>query len=152
MVIAKLYGQYLYKATVNDETNALKWTANTIKCILCSSSYTPNQDTHVFYSDITAANELSTADGYTAGGMTLTTKTATYSATTNVVTLDADDAYWADSTITARYAVLYDGSTDAASTGQVLIGYVDFESDQSSASGTFTVQWSNAGIVAITVA
>ena len=38
---------------------------DTIKIALCTSSYTPNIDTHDFFDDIT--NELSTASGYTAG-------------------------------------------------------------------------------------
>jgi hypothetical protein len=148
-VSAYLYGQYLYYAVVGSTTNEMKWTANGIKCILCTSSYTPNQDTHKFYSDIT--NEHTATDsGYTVGGVSLTAQTATYS-TDNTIVLDGADAVWANSTITAKYAVIYDASSGAASTSQVLVGYVDFGADQSSSSGTFTVQWSTAGIVKITV-
>jgi hypothetical protein len=150
MVIAKLYGRYLYHAVLGDSTQ-MKWTANKIRCILVTSSYTPNQDTHEFYSQITAANELTTANGYTVAGVDVTSQYASYS-TNNVITLDCSDAVWANSTITARYAVLYDQSSGANSASQVLIGYIDFEADQSSSSGTFTVQWSTAGVVAITVA
>jgi len=147
-VSAYLYGHYLYYATTGSTTQ-MKWTANTMKCILCTSTYNVSQDAHKFYSNITS--ELSTANGYTAGGVSLTAQTATYDVTNNYVVLDGADAVWANSTITARYAVIYDVSSGADSASQVLVGYVDFGADQSSSSGTFTVQWSSAGIVRITV-
>ena len=154
-VTAKLFGKYLYHVMLGDTTAQHKWTANTIKCVLCTSasnvSAAAAQDTLEYYSELTG--EI-TGDGYTEAGMAISYtagKTATYS-TDNTIMFDGDDAYWANSTITAYYAVLYDASTSADSTGQLLIGYVDFGADQSSASGTFTVQWSSAGIVKITVA
>ena len=55
------------------------------------------------------------------------------------------------STITARYAVVYDDS-GASNAAKALIGYVDFGSDQSSTNGNFTITWDSTGIVRITVA
>lgn len=142
---SKLYGSFLGKA-LNKEVD---WDSDTIKVALLSSAYTPNQDTHDYYDDV-SANEVS-GTGYTAGGVTLAGKTNTYDAANNVIVLDANDAVWSASTITARYAVIYDDS-GATSAQKALVGYVDFGSDQSSTNGNFTVTWDATGIVRITVA
>jgi hypothetical protein len=140
---SKLYGNFLVKA-LNKEVD---WDTDTIKVALTTSSYTPNQDTHDYFNDVT--NEVS-GTGYTAGGNTLASKTITYDDANNVIVLDAADSTWASSTITARYAVVY-ASTGTASTSP-LIGYVDFGSDQSSTNGNFTITWDSTGIVRVTVA
>jgi hypothetical protein len=140
---SKLYGNFLVKA-LNKEVD---WDTDTIKVALTTSSYTPNQDTHDYFNDVT--NEV-TGTGYTAGGNTLASKTITYDDANNVIILDAADSTWASSTITARYAVVY-ASTGTASTSP-LIGYVDFGSDQSSTNGNFTITWDSTGIVRVTVA
>ena len=141
---SKLYGNFLLKA-LNKEVD---FDSDTIKVALVSSSYTPDQDAHDYWNDVSSYEVTGT--GYTAGGATLASKTATYDSATNVVILDAADTTWASSTITARYAVIYD-STGTSSTSP-LIGYVDFGSDQSSTSGNFTITWDSTGIVRITVA
>jgi|1048.fasta_scaffold00544_17 hypothetical protein len=142
---SKLYGSFLLKA-LNKE---IDWDTDTIKVALLTSSYTPNQDTHDYFDDV-VANEVS-GTGYTAGGNTLASKTITYDGATNKVVLDAADTTWSASTITARYAVVYDASPASDATRPV-IGYVDFGSDQSSSSGNFTITWDATGIVVITVA
>lgn len=122
---------------------------DTIKVALCSSSYTPNQSTHDFFNDVT--NELTTANGYTAGGATLGTKTATLSSLTTA--LKAADTVWtpgAGETLTARYAVIY-RSTGTASTS-ALLGYVDFGADVSAIGDDFTIDWDNTdGVLKATV-
>ena len=140
---SKLYGNFLVKA-LNKEVD---WDTDTIKVALTTSTYTPNQDTHDYFNDVT--NEVS-GTGYTAGGNTLASKTITYDDANNVIVLDAADTTWGSSTITARYAVVY-SSTGTASTSP-LIGYVDFGSDQSSTNGNFTITWDSTGIVRVTVA
>ena len=141
---SKIYGSLVTKA-FNKEVD---YDTDVIKVMLCTSVYAPNQDTHVYKSDVT--NEV-TGTGYTATGSALTTKTVTYDAATNVTILDADDVTWAASTITARYAVIYDASpaTDAT---RPLLGYVDFGSDQASTAGNFTITWDATGIFRFTVA
>jgi hypothetical protein len=142
---SKLYGQFLGQA-LNKE---IDWDTDTIKVALLSNAYTPDQDAHNYFDDVVAYQVTGT--GYTAGGATLANKTNSYNAATNVITLDADDVTWSSSTITARYAVIYDASpaTDAT---KPLIGYVDFGADQSSSNGNFTITWDATGIVRITVA
>lgn len=141
---AKLYGLAL-KSFANRE---IDWDSDTIKVMLCTSSYTPSQDTHQYKSDITA--EV-TGTGYTAGGATLTGCTSTYNAGTNTLTLDAGDVSWPNSTIVARYAVIYDASPASDAT-RPLIGYVDFDQNISTTAGTFSIVWDAAGIVTLTAA
>ena len=142
-VTAKWFGQALLKA-LNKE---IDFDTDTIKVMLCTSAYVPNQDTHV-YKDVSVTNEV-TGTGYTAGGAALASKTITYDATNNIIALDAADVTWAASTITARYAVIYD---DSPASNKPLLAYVDFGADQSSNNGNFTITWDAAGILKITVA
>jgi hypothetical protein len=124
------------------------WLSDTIKVALATSSYTPDQDTHDFFNDVT--NEI-TGTGYTAGGATLGTKTLAYTAGSNLITADAADTSWTTSTLTARYAVIYDSTPGTAATNP-LISYVDFGADVSSTASTFQITWDSAGIFTITVA
>jgi hypothetical protein len=142
---SKLYGQFLSQA-LNKE---IDWDTDTIKVALLTNAYTPDQDAHNYLDDV-VTHEVS-GTGYTAGGNTLGNKTNSYNSATNVITLDADDTTWSSSTITARYAVIYD-ATPATNATRPLIGYVDFGSDQSSSNGNFTITWDATGIVRITVA
>lgn len=143
-VTALLYGSFPAKLA-NKE---IDFDSDAIKVALCTSSYTPNQDTHDYFNDIT--NEI-TGTGYTAGGATLGTKTVNYTSGTNTQAFDAADTLWTTSTLTARYAIIYDSTPGTAATNP-LIGYVDFGADVSSVAGTFTITWDAGGIFTITVA
>lgn len=142
-VSALWYGNAMVKA-FNKEIDL---DTDTVKVMLCTSSYTPDQDTHDYVDDVT--NEVS-ATGYTAGGATLSNKAVNYTGETNVFKFDADDVAWT-AAITARYAVVY-VDTGTASTSP-LLGYVDFGQDETSGSGqTFTIVWASSGILTLTVA
>lgn len=143
MATTKTYGSLIGKA-FNKEVD---FDSDTIKVALVTSSYTPNQDTHDYWDDV-ATNEVS-GTGYTAGGATLANKSVTYTSGTNVTKFDANDVSWTSSTITARYAVIYD-ATPASNATMPLIGYIDFGSDQSSSNGTFSIVWDAAGIFTTT--
>lgn len=147
MATGKLYAKFFENAVGGSASgdNPIDFLSDTIKCALCTSTYTPSQTAHEWFSDIT--NEI-TGTGYTAGGVTLTTKTVGTSSL--VVTLDADDETWSTASFTARYAIFYK-STGTASTSP-LIGYVDMTSDQTVSAGTFTIQNSASGIVQFTAA
>lgn len=122
--------------------NGIDLDTDTIKVMLTTSSYTPNQDTHDFKDDIT--NEVSSS-GYTAGGAALANKTVTQDDTNNLAKFDADDLTWTSVTFSARYAVLYK-DTGTASTSP-LIALIDFGSDQSPSAANFTITWSANGIM-----
>lgn len=109
---------------------------HTFKMQLHTSSYTPNA-AHDELADLT--NEVSNANGYTTGGITLTT--VAWSQTGGVATFTSDPVEWTASSagITARYYVIID--TDA--TGDKLIGYALLDATPAdvtaTAGNTFTV-------------
>jgi len=143
-ITAKLYGGFL-KSLANKEIDL---DTDTLKVMLCTSAYTPDQDAHQYKSSVT--NEVS-GTGYTAGGATLTGVTVTYTGATNTLTLDAADPSWASSTITARTAVIYD-STPATDATRPLIAYLQSDVDISSSGGAFTITFDANGIATITAA
>jgi len=131
-----------FKKLIMDAGIDLDTGGDTIKVALCTSTYTPNIDTHDYFDDIT--NEV-VGTGYTAGGATLANQATTVDTTDDEGVFDADDVAWTTSTLTARYAIIYK-STGTSSTSP-LIGYIDFSSDKSSVTGTFTIQWNAEGIL-----
>lgn len=114
-----------------------------IKVALFTSSYIPNQDTDLYYDSITGQ---ATGTGYITGGQALTTKTLTYDAPNNIVKFDANDTTWTNSTITARYGLIYNNTP---ASNKPLLAYFDFGSDKSSSAGDFTIQWNASGIATI---
>lgn len=124
---------------------------DTFKVMLVSSSYTPNAGTHTAKADVT--NELSTANGYTAGGATL--GSVTWSRSGGTVTFDADDTTWTASggSITARYAVIYD-DTSTSPSADLLVAYILLDTtpaDVTATDGnTLTLQWNASGIFTLT--
>jgi len=130
----------------NVSGQGINWLTDTINVALVGSGWTPSPTSNKVWSDV-SANEV-TGTGYTAGGQALASKTVTVSGSTT--TLSGANVTWADSTITARYAVIYK-STGVGSTS-MLVGYVDFGSNQSSSAGNFTIAWNAAGIATLPVA
>jgi hypothetical protein len=141
-VSGKFYNKF-FTSLLNKEVD---WATDTIKVMLTTSSYTPAQSTHQYKSSVT--NEV-TGTGYTAGGATLGSKTEAFSS--QVLSLDGADTSWTTSTITARFAVIYDAATGVDATSP-LIAYVDFGADVVSSGGTFAITWDAAGIATVTVA
>ena len=150
-VTANWYGLALKGQWNTTAGNRVDWLTDTIKQSLHTVTYVPNQDTDDFFN--LATNEI-TGTQYTAGGVTLTTKTLTYDTSTNETRLDADDAVWGSvgspATITARIGVTYK-STGTASTSP-LMGYINFGADQSVSSGIFTIQYDATGVLKVTAA
>lgn len=70
----------------------LNFAADTVKAMLCTSGYTPNPLTDQFKSSVTS--EV-TGTGYTAGGVTLTSKTATLTAANSWGTSRANSTAYA---------------------------------------------------------
>ena len=102
--------------------------ADTYKIALYTSAATLGASTTAY----TATNEVSGA-GYTAGGQTLSGFSVTTSGTTAILDFTTDPS-WANATITARGALIYNSSkTNKA------VYVLDFGSDISSTNGAFTV-------------
>lgn len=121
---------------------------HTFKVMLVSSSYTFSA-AHTVKTDIT--NELSTANGYTAGGATL--GSVTWNRSSNVTTFDAADTVWTASggSITARRAIIYD---DTATNDELVASILldNTPADVTATDGnTLTLQWNASGIFTSTV-
>lgn len=121
---------------------------DTLYVMLLASTYTTVSaagTTHDFRNDITDYEASGT--GYTAGGVALTgSHTVTADTTNNYGVWDTSyDPSWTSATVTARFAVVY-VSTGAATTDNLICCY-DFGSDQTATNGTFTIQWSTAGLM-----
>ena len=128
-------------AMLGDGTDSVDFENDTIKAVLLTASYTPNADTHQYYSDLT--NEVANGNGYTTGGQALTGKSVTQDDTGDKATFDSDDPTWSGATFTARYvALIKDTGTGSTSP---LIGLWDFGSDKTATGGSFVVQVNSGG-------
>jgi hypothetical protein len=137
----------LFSTTWNKEADL---DTDTIKCALSNTAYT-YAATHKYFDAApfnTAWTELTTANGYTAGGVTLTSPTITNGQTTSWT---AGNAVWTSTgTLSATSAVVYD-STPASN--KPLISYVLFGGTVTAASGaTLTIAWNASGIISVVVA
>lgn len=120
----------------------------TFKIAIVAAGYTPNQNTHVFFSSVT--NEV-TGTGYTGGGNAVANPLISMDGA-GLVTFDADDpAPWAQNaggfTDGRRFILYADSGTPATSP---LIAYSDAESaDFGNVDGPVTVELDAAGIFTI---
>ena len=124
-----MYGAHDFDASSGD----------VFKIALYTSSATMNADTTAY----ATTNEVS-GTGYTAGGETLTAVDPTSSGTTALT--DFIDETWANSTITARGALIYNNTpnTTSISLTKPAILVLDFGSDKVVNSGNFTVVFPTA--------
>ena len=124
-----LYGAHDFDASSGD----------TFKIALYTSSATLNAATTAY----ATTNEVS-GTNYTAGGGTLTPVDPTSSGTTAL--LDFADETWANATITARGALIYNttpNTTSISLTNPAVI-VLDFGGDKTSTAGNFTVVFPTA--------
>ena len=123
-------------------------TSVTVKLMLVTSAYTPNQNTHDFRDDL-GATEVS-GTGYTAGGNTLSTVTVSMDGSGNV-TIDANDpAAWAQASggfTNARRAVIYVARGGAASADELIAYSDDFGSDLGNAAASLTLALNALGLI-----
>lgn len=129
-------------------TGSVDLDTDTFKLTLHTSTYTPNQDTHDFYDD--ATNELSTANGYTSGGVTLASLAVTYDSASQQVRWDfADPAWTFTGAQTWRYGVVRKARGGAASADE-LVAYLDWATSQT-VSTQYTLVIDPAGLLYIDV-
>lgn len=149
MATLQLYGKFGANAFGGESAGdafQIDFLSDAIKATLHTTTYTPNIDTDEVFAS--ATNELSTANGYTAGGVTLGTKTVSYNATGNVTTIGAANFSWTASggSLVFRYVVIRD---DTIASGP-LIGYIDCGTQTLTDGNTVTFNISN-GIFTATV-
>jgi hypothetical protein len=124
-----LYGAHDFDASSGD----------TFKIALYTSSATLNASTTAY----ATTNEIS-GTNYTAGGQALNPVDPTSSGTTAL--LDFADETWANATITARGALIYNttpNTTSISLTNPAVI-VLDFGGDKTSTAGNFTVVFPTA--------
>ncbi len=86
----------------------------------------------------------------TVVGQTVTDGTVTWTNVgSSILQFDAADPSWTSSTITARYAVIYD-RTPASDATRPLLFLIDFGANQSTTNGTFAVTFDALGFGVIT--
>ena len=108
--------------------------AQTLKCALYDNTATLNQNTAAYIT----ANEISdSGTNYTTGGATLTNVAISTDGTTAI--FDADNVSFANATISAQAAVIYNSSTVSGLTTNASVCVLDFGAVKSSTSGTFTI-------------
>lgn len=123
---------------------------HTFKVMLCGSSQSiaanfAGTSTDCRKADLTG--ELSTANGYTAAGVSL--GSVTWNESSGTVTWDAADTSWTltGAGITYKYAVVYDDTA----TNKDLLGFVNMDDSGGSATispaaGTHSIVWNASGI------
>ena len=119
-----------FKEDLMDTTANLE--ANTLKVALFDNTATLSSATTAY----AVANEVS-GSGYTAGGEAMTGMAVTLDGSTAI--FDADNVSWANATISAQAAVIYNNSFSNAA-----IAVLDFGSVKTSTNGTFEIQFPNA--------
>lgn len=124
-----VYNSFLY-----DVVSGSIVKTDTFKCILTTSAYTEDRDTHMKRSDVT--NEV-TGTGYTAGGNTVV-PTFTKDTANDRLQVVIPTTIWTSSTITARKMACYK-SRGGASSADELVFVNDFGADVITTAGTFTV-------------
>lgn len=110
------------------------FTTHTFKIALYTSSATLGASTTAY----SATNEVS-GTGYTAGGNTLTVTGGAVSTSGTTAYIDFSDTTWADATITARGALIYNSSASNKA-----VAVLDFGADKTSTAGDFTVSFPTA--------
>jgi hypothetical protein len=110
------------------------FSANTFKLALFTSSATLNENTTVY----SATNEVASTGNYSAGGNTLSVS-VTPTNTGNVAFISFSNSSWANATITANGALIYNSNLSNAA-----VCVLAFGGDKTSTNGTFAVNFPTA--------
>ena len=117
--------------------------AQTLKCALYTNAATLDATTSVY---ITGSEVSDSGTNYTTGGNTLTNVAISVDGTTAI--FDADNVTFANATISAQAALLYNNSSANAA-----IAVLDFGGVKTSTNGTFELQFptanASAGLIRI---
>ena len=105
---------------------------DTFKLALYTSAATLDSSTTVY----SATNEVGDSGQYTAGGGTLVKPDPSTSVSSGVAIVDFADLSFTGVTITARGALIYNTSSSNKA-----VAVLDFGSDKTATSGTFTIQF-----------
>lgn len=112
-----------------------------IKLMLLTEGYVPDMVNHKVLADVVGSETVGT--GYTAGGKTISNRTI--SIIDNTVYFDGDDVEWLESTIDARYAVMYDNTQ----LNKPLLLCLDFGKTKTSTDNIMKIKFGDTGIFGI---
>lgn len=143
----KFYGKGIQNAMAGN-ISLKTGTTDTLKIMLTTSAYTPDQDAHEFRSSVT--NEVSPSGSYSAGGAAISGISVSYDSATNEWRMVWDDLTFTSATITARTAVLYKSRGGAASADE-LIAFCTESADVSSTAAAFTVDVPATSVLKVAV-
>lgn len=136
------------EAILNAFDKEVDYLADAIPVKLHNNTDPADQDVDNYQDDITG--ELSTANGYTAGGQNLASKGNTYTGGTNVIAFTAADVVWtATGTLTARKAVVSCSTPGTAATNPLLT-YHESDADISATDAAWTFDIPAGGFATIT--
>lgn len=141
-----LYDTFRRKQTSG--AGAVDLTALTLKMMLVTAGYTPNQNTHDFRDDL-GATEVS-GTNYSAGGNTISTVTAVMDGSGNVTIDGNDPAVWSQSGTgfsNARRAILYVARGGAASADELVAYSNDFGADLGNVAADLQITLNASGII-----
>jgi hypothetical protein len=110
------------------------FSANTFKLALYTSSASLDENTTAY----TTSNEVASAGNYSAGGNTLSVS-VTPTNTGNVAFISFTNSSWANATITANGALIYN-----ANLANAAVCVLAFGGDKTSTNGTFAVNFPTA--------
>jgi len=118
-----------------------------VKTAIVTAGYTPDQNTHEFFSDV-GANEVS-GTGYTAGGNVMSNGVVSVDGA-GLMTIDIDDpaAYAQDGAgfSNARRSIVY-VDTGSAATSPIIGFSDDYGADQGNVAGVFQSAVNAAGLI-----
>lgn len=108
-----------------------------------STYTTPPNKSHITRTDFTSNNGAeASGSGYTAGGsaVAFTNNSVTIDGTNNVIKIAIPTVNWANSTVSAKGAVLYTNTGNSAT--DKLVAYIDFGGTVSSSASTLSLTFS----------
>jgi hypothetical protein len=124
-------------------------TADELWCMIVTSTYVFNQNSHKFKSIVTGELEGS---GYSTGGQLVTTSAAIYTSSDKTLNLPAGNLVWPSVIWTGAVgAVLYMNPSGFPDDAKPLVAYIDFGGPQNRSDQAFYLNWAATGVLKLAV-
>jgi len=139
MAIAQAVCNSFKKELLEGQHNFAFSGGHTFKLALYVSTATLNSSTQNY----TTSGEVPDSGQYVAGGGTLVKPNPSTSVASGVAIVTFADLSFTGVTITARGALIYNSTTAGGSNTTDAVAVLDFTTDKTATSGTFTIQFPN---------
>jgi hypothetical protein len=119
--------------------------------VMLLSSYTvgSTQETAQYVADVLAVATETVGSGYAPGGKSVGAISLTVSG--GVTSFACSDVVWANSTLSAAYALFYD-ATPGSNAVNPVIGFWDFQGTVSTTNGPYSLSMGGTGLITMTAA